>query len=100
MLLDPEPKVPRLREIPPAELVLLDFQPALEDLLGFGPADGDVHGDFFVTPDTERADCVPRFGGDGRLPGELFEDFGGSGEAIAGFADGDVCVCVCFGCTC
>jgi len=41
---------------------------------------------FFVTTDSEGADCVAGFGGDGSLTGELFEDFGGSGEAITGFA--------------
>ena len=91
VLLNPKPKVARVRKVFPSELVLLDFETALEDLLGLGTADGDVDGDFFVATDPERADGVPGLGGDGCLAGELFQDFGGTGEAIARFADADVC---------
>ena len=42
-----------------------------------------MDGDFFVAADTECADGVAGFGGDGGLAGELFEDFGGAGETIA-----------------
>lgn len=50
-----------------------------------------MDGDFFVATDAECSDGVAGFGGDGCLACELFEDFGGSGETIAGFTDGDVC---------
>lgn len=49
-----------------------------------------MHGDFFVTTNTESSDGVTSFGGDGGLAGKLFEDFGGSGETITRFADRDV----------
>lgn len=83
MLLNPKPKVPRVGKVLSSELVLFHFEPAFEDLFGFGAADGDVDRDFFVATDPERPDGVPGFGGDGGLAGELFEDFGRSGEAIA-----------------
>lgn len=91
MFHNPKPEVARLREVPRAELVFLDFQTAFEDFFGFGSADGDVDGDFFVTTDAEAAEGVPRFGGDGRLAGELFEDFGRAGQSVTRFADADVC---------
>ena len=61
MLTNPKPKIPRLREILPPQLVFLDFQAALEDFFSFGTADGDVDGDFFVAADAECADCVAGF---------------------------------------
>jgi hypothetical protein len=75
VFLDSKPKVARDRKVASTELVLLDFQATLEDLLGFGTADGDVHGDLFVTANTKGADGVPCFGGDGSLAGKLFKDF-------------------------
>ena len=42
--------------------------------------------DLLVSPDRKGSDGVARFGADGCLAGKLFEDFGGSGESIAGFA--------------
>lgn len=91
VLLDAEPKVARVGKVLSSELVLLDFEAALENLLGFGPADGDVDGDLFVSTDAERADGVSGFGGHGCLAGELFQDFGCTGQAISGFADANVC---------
>ena len=61
VLLDTETEVAGLGEVAAAELVLLDLEAALEDLLGLGAADGDVHGDLLVTPDTERAHSEARF---------------------------------------
>ena len=90
VLLDTEPEVSGLGEVTAAELVLLDLQATLEDLLGFGPTDGDVHGDLFVTTDTESADGVAGFGGDGCLTGQLFEHLGGSCQTITRLANGDV----------
>lgn len=95
MLLDAEAKVARLGEVLALELVLLDLEAALEDLLGLGPADGDVRGDLLVTPDPELAHGVPRLGRHWGLPGELLQHLRRPRQTIAGFADGDVC-CVSF----
>ena len=71
MFADSKPKIPRLREILPSQLVFLDFKTTLEDFFRFGTTDGDVYGDFFVTSDAECADCVAGFacGEGGRLVG-------------------------------
>ncbi|KZP24342.1 hypothetical protein FIBSPDRAFT_951113 [Athelia psychrophila] len=66
VLLHAEPKVARLQEIPP-QLVFLDLEATLEDLLRFGPADGDVHSDLLVMSDAECMDGIGCPGGDGRL---------------------------------
>lgn len=78
VLLDTKAKVTHLGEVPSAQFVLLDLEPALENLLGLGSTDGNVHGDLLVTTDTERADGVARLGGNGRLARELLEHLGGS----------------------
>lgn len=49
MLGDTETKVASRRKVPLPQLVLLDLEPSLEDLLGLGPTDGDMHGDLFVS---------------------------------------------------
>lgn len=90
VLLDTETKVAGLGEVPAAELVLLDLEAALEDLLGLGAADGDVHRDLLVTTDAERADGVARLGCDGCLTGELLEHLGGTSETITRLANRDV----------
>ena len=61
VLADAKPKVPRRRKVALAQLVLLDFEAALEDLFSFGAADGDVDGDLLVAADAECADCVAGF---------------------------------------
>lgn len=91
VLLDTETKVPSLREVLPTQFVLLHLETALKDLFCLGAADGDVDGNLLVTTDTECADGVAGFRGDGCLTGELLEDFGGTGETIAGLANTDVC---------
>lgn len=91
VLLDTEAKVAGLGEVLAAELVLLHLETTLEDLLGLGTPDGDVHGDLLVTTDTERADGVAGLGGDGCLAGELFKHLGGSCQTITRLADRDVC---------
>lgn len=58
MLADAKAKVARLGEVALAQLVLLDLEATLENLLGLGAADGDVHGNLFVPSDAECADCV------------------------------------------
>lgn len=61
MFTDPKPKIPRLREILSSQFVFFHFETALEDFFGFGTADGDVDGDFFIASDAECADCVAGF---------------------------------------
>ena len=61
MFADAEAKVARLREVLLAQFVFFHFKAALEDLFGFGAADGDVDSDLFVTADTERSDSVAGF---------------------------------------
>jgi len=90
VFLDTESKVSGLREVPLSEFVLLDFEATLEDFLGFGAADGDVDGDLFVTTDTERSDGVSGLRCNGCLTGELFQHFGGPGQSVARFTDGDI----------
>ena len=92
MLLNPKPKVARLGKVAPTKLVLLHLEAALEDLLGLGPANRDVHGDLLVAPDAELAHGVARLGRDRRLARQLFEDFGGSRQTVARLSDGYVCV--------
>lgn len=61
MFADTETKIASLGEVPPLQLVFLDFQASLEDFFGFGASDGDVDGDFLVTTDTECSDGVAGF---------------------------------------
>jgi len=56
---DAEAEVARLAEVALPQLVLLDLQTTLQDLLGLGAPDGDVHSDLFVTADAEGSDGVP-----------------------------------------
>lgn len=58
VLVDAETKVAGLGKVALAQLVLLDLEAALENLLGLWTADGDVHGDLFVTADTKGTDGV------------------------------------------
>jgi hypothetical protein len=58
MLLNPKTKVARLRKVAPVELVLLHLETALEDLLGFRPANRGVRGDLLVMPGSEPTDGV------------------------------------------
>ena len=91
VLLNPKTKVARLGKVAPMELVLLHLETALEDLLRFGPTDGDVHGDLLVAADTKLADGVARFGRHGCLARQLFEDFGGSRQTVTRLSDRYVC---------
>lgn len=90
VLRDTETKVTSLGEVLLAQLVFLDLQTTLDDLLSLGSTDGDVHGNLFVTTDTEGTDGVAGLAVYGGLTGKLFEHFGRTGEPIAGFTDGDV----------
>ena len=61
MLRDAEAEVAGLAEVALPQLVLLDFEAALEDFLCLRAADGDVDGDLLVTADAEGADGVACF---------------------------------------
>ena len=87
VLLNPKPKVARLGKVAPTEFVLLHLETALEDLLGLGPANGDVHGNLLVATDAKLADRVAGFGRDGCLTGQLLEDFGSSRQTVTRLSD-------------
>lgn len=55
---DAEAEVAGLAEVLAAQFVFLDLEASLEDFLRLGSSDCDVHGDLFVTSDTERSDGV------------------------------------------
>lgn len=61
VLTDAEPEVARLREVLLPQLVLLDFQPSLQDFLGFRPSNSDVDGNLLIASDTKRSDGVTCF---------------------------------------
>lgn len=67
MFANTEAEVASLREISLLQFVFLDLEPTLEDLFGFGPTDGDVNGDLFVTTDSECTDGVAGFAYGGRV---------------------------------
>jgi hypothetical protein len=75
VLLDTETEVSGLREVLPTQFILLHLETTLKNLLCLRPTDGDVDSDLLVTTDTECTDGVTGFRGNGRLTGELFEDF-------------------------
>ena len=91
VFLDTKPKVSGLREVPLSKFVLLDLETTFKDFLGLGATDGNMDSDLFVTTDTECSDGVPGFRCHGCLTGELFQHFGGPGQPITRFTDGDVC---------
>lgn len=61
VLLDSEPEVASLREVPALQLVFLHLQAPLENLLSFRATDGNMDSDLLVTTDAERADGVAGF---------------------------------------
>ena len=87
----PPPPLAALRDDSPLpQLIFLNLQRPLQHLLRLRSPDRHMTSDLLVPPYREGSDGIASFGRDGGLPGELFEHFGGSGQAIAGFADGDV----------
>ena len=58
MFADTEAEVAGLGEVALSQLVFLDLEATLENLLSLGATDGDVHGNLFVTTDTEGTDGV------------------------------------------
>jgi hypothetical protein len=114
VLADAEAEVARLTEVALAELVLLDLEATLQDLLGLGATDGDVHRDLFVTADTEGTDSVASLAWwrdesvnlspddfdsafrqavltvDGSLTAQLLEHLGSTGKSVTRLADGNV----------
>lgn len=93
MLRDTETEVSSFREVPLAQLVLLDLQATLDDLLRLGPTDGNVHGDLLVTTDTKGTDSVACLAVHRCLTRKLLEHLSSTREPISGFADGDVKNC-------
>lgn len=91
VFLDTESKVSSLGEVPLSEFVLLDLEATLENFLSLRTTDSNVDGNLFVTTDTKRSDGVSGFRCDGCLTSELFQHFGGPGQPVTGFTDGDVC---------
>ena len=61
MFTDPETEIASRREILLSQFVFFHFQAAFEYFFGFGPTDGYVDGDFFVSSNTEGSDCVAGF---------------------------------------
>lgn len=94
VLRDTETEVSSLGEVLLAQLVLLDLQATFDDLLGLGPADGNVHSDLLVTTDTKGTDSVACLAVHRCLTGKLLEHLSGTCEPISGFADGDIENCV------
>ena len=87
MLRDTETEVTGLGEITLAQLVLLDLQSTLENLLGLGSTDGDVHGNLLVTTDTESSHGVTSLRVDGGLTGELLQYLGRTGKSVTGLSN-------------
>lgn len=58
MFRDAEAEVAGLAEVLAAQFVFLDLEASLQDFLRLGSSHGDMHGDLFVTSDTERSDGV------------------------------------------
>ena len=90
VLADSEAKVSSVGEVPLQELVLLNLQPALNDLEGLVSTHGNVNGDLLVTPDSEGAHGVASLREHRLLPGELLEDAGGPGKTISALSDAAV----------
>lgn len=61
MFADAETEIASLREVPPLQFVLFDFQASLEDFFGLGTTDGDMDGNLLVTADTECSNGVSGF---------------------------------------
>lgn len=90
VLRDTEAEVSSLGEVLLAQLVFFDLQATLDNLLGLGPADGNVHGDLLVTTDTKCTDSVACLAVHRCLTRKLLEHLSGTREPISGFADGYV----------
>ncbi|BAS77817.1 Os02g0235701, partial [Oryza sativa Japonica Group] len=60
VLLDTEAEASGVTEVPPEQLVLLDLEPALQQLHRLLPSHRHVARDLLVTPDSERPHGVPR----------------------------------------
>ena len=58
---DTETKVARVREVLLPQLIFLDLETTFEDFFGFGPPDGNMDRDLFISADTERPNGVAGF---------------------------------------
>merc|ERR1719244_1468335 len=72
------------------QLVLAHLEATLKDFLGLWASDGAVHGDLFVTPDTERSDSVTGLGKNWGLTSQRLQNLSGSGESVSALANTDV----------
>lgn len=90
VFLNTEAEVAHFAEVSLVQFVFFHFEAFLEDFLGLLAAHGAEDADLFVTTNAERAHGVARLGEHGRLAGELFEHFRGTGETIARLAHANV----------
>ena len=74
VFLDTESKVTSVREVDFSQFSVLDLEASFEDFIGLVASDGDVHGHFLVSLDTEGSDGESGSGWDGLLSSEIFED--------------------------
>ena len=90
MLRDAKAKVARRRKVAAEQLVLLDFQPGLDQRHRLLAADRDRGRDLLVAPDREGAHGVARLAEDGLLARQLLEDLCGLLEPVARLSHADV----------
>ena len=74
MLLDTETEVTSVREVDLSQFSVLDLESSFKNLVSLVSSDGDVHGHFLVSLDTEGSDGESGSGWDGLLSREIFED--------------------------
>ena len=77
VLLNTESEVTSVREVGFSQFSVLDLEASFEDFVGLIASDGDVHGHFLVSLDTEGSDGESGSGWDGLLSSEIFKDLGG-----------------------
>lgn len=87
---DTEAEVAGLGEVALPQLVFLDLEASLENLLSLGATDGDVHGNLFVTTDTEGTDGVAGLAVNRGLTAQLLEHLSSTSESVTRFADRNV----------
>ena len=76
MLLDTETEVTSVREVDLSQFSVLDLESSFKNFVSLVSSDGDVHGHFLVSLDTEGSDGESGSGWDGFLSSEIFEDLG------------------------
>ena len=66
------------------------LETAFKDLFGFSSTDSAMHGNLFITPDTERSDGVSGLGKDGCLAGQRLQNLSGTSQTITTLTYTDV----------